>query len=125
VVPLGHSEAIRAVRRCGPRIVTDALAALLLVLPLFDWTVAAILAWLAVHNPTILTLRERAFAAVMLAFVATVAAVLAFVRFGVLTMPNGVALTLIALALVAVSVPAMVWLFLLVTGRFRLPKGNE
>jgi hypothetical protein len=51
--------------------------------------------------------------------------VLAFVRFGVLTMPNGVALTLIALALIAVSVPAMVWLFLLVTGRFRLPKGNE
>lgn len=104
---------------------TDALAALLLVLPLFDWTVAAILVWLAVHNPQILTLRERAFAAVMLAFVATVAAVLAFVRFGVFELSNGAALTLIALALVAVSVPAMVWLFLLVTGRFRLPKGNE
>ena len=57
--------------------------------------------------------------------VATVAAVLAFARFGVLTMPNGVALTLIAIALVAVSVPAMVWLFLLVSGRFRLPKGTE
>ena len=125
MVPLGHPEAIRAVRRCGPRIVTDALAALLIVLPLFDWTVAAILGWLAVQNPKILTLRERAFAAVMLAFVATVAAVLAFARFGVLTMPNGVALTLIAIALVAVSVPAMVWLFLLVSGRFRLPKGTE
>jgi hypothetical protein len=34
-------------------------------------------------------------------------------------------LTLIGIALVAVSVPAMVWLFLLLTGRFRLPRGTE
>jgi hypothetical protein len=105
--------------------VTDVLAAVLLVLPVFDWAVAVILMWHAMRSPHILTLRERALAAVMLAFVATIAAFLAFVRFDVLVVPNEVALTLIGIALVAVSVPAMVWLFLLLTGRFRLPRGTE
>ncbi len=93
---------------------------MLIVLPVFDWLVAGILTYLSSKNPDILTLNERAVAAVMLAFVASIAAVLAFVRFGVLELPNGTALLLIAIALVVVSVPAMVWLFLLVTGRFRI-----
>jgi hypothetical protein len=106
--------------------VTDALAWLLVVAPCFDWIVAVILMFFAIRHPSILTLRERAITAVMLALVASVAAVLAFVRFGVLTMPNGLALSLLAAALVIVSIPAMVWLFLLITGRFRLPtEGDE
>lgn len=103
----------------------DILAWMLVVLPVFDWIVAGILVVMSMRNPEILTMGERAFAAVMLALVATLAAVLAFVRFGVLALPNGTALLLIAMALVAVSIPAMVWLFLLVTGRFRLPGGNK
>ena len=103
----------------------DVLAAILLVLPVFDWTVAIVLVYLAKTHPGILTLKERAVSAVALAIVASLAAVLAFVRFGVLDMANELAITIIAVCLVAVSVPAMIWLTLLLTGRFRLPRGTE
>lgn len=103
----------------------DVLAAILLILPAFDWTVAGVLVYLARKNPDILTLKERAITAVALAIVASLAAILAFVRFGVLDVANELAITIIAVCLVVVSVPAMIWLFLLLTGRFRLPRGTE
>lgn len=103
---------------------TDAFVWLVIVLPTFDWAVAVILGLIAHRYPAILTLRERFVTAVMLAIVATIAAGLGLVRFGVVTLGNGSALGLLVFAMVLASVPAVVWLFLLVTGRFRLPEDN-
>jgi hypothetical protein len=100
---------------------SDALVWLVVVLPVFDWIVAVILGWTAYRYPSILTLRERFVTAVMLAVVATVASGLGFVRFGLWSLDNGQAIALLCLALILTSAPSVLWLFLLVTGRFRLP----
>ena len=101
---------------------TDWLVGLLIVLPVFDWTVALILGWLSKKHPEILTLRERYVTALMLAIVATIAGFLALVRFDVIGVTNTQAIALLALAMFLCSVPAVVWLALLITGRFRLPE---
>lgn len=104
---------------------TDALVWLVIILPIFDWIVAVVLGVTAYRFPTILTLRERFVTAVMLAIVASIAAMLGFVRFGTFELGNGQAILLLCLALILASVPAVIWLFLLVTGRFRLPEGDQ
>lgn len=101
---------------------TDFMVGVLVVAPVFDWAVALILGWLSRRYPGVLTLRERYVTALMLAIVATIAAFLALVRFEVIGVTNGQAIGLLVLAMLLCSVPAMVWLGLLVTGRFRLPE---
>ena len=104
---------------------TDALVWLLIVLPAFDWIVTGLLGWVSYRYPTILTLRERFVTALMLAVIATLAAVLGLVRFGVFVLANGEAISLLIFAMFLASVPAMVWLFLLLTGQFRLPEDER
>lgn len=104
---------------------TDLLVWALVVLPAFDWAVALILGWLSHRHPRLLTLRERFVTALMLACIATIAAVLGLVRFGVVPVTNAQAISLLLLAMFLASVPAVVWLGLLVTGRFRLPDRRE
>lgn len=104
---------------------SDGLVWLIVILPIFDWIVAGILGVIAFRYPYILTLRERFVTALMLSGGATIAAVLGFVRFGILTLGNDEAILLLCIALILASVPAVVWLFLLVTGRFRLPPDTE
>jgi hypothetical protein len=99
---------------------TDALVVLLLVLPPADWIVAGILVYSSRKNPSIVTLKERAVVGVILAGVASIAWLLAGVRQGFVFIDNDTAVTLLALCLVAVSLPAVYWLALLVTGRFRM-----
>jgi hypothetical protein len=99
---------------------TDVLIDLLLVLPVVDWVAAVILVGVSIRNPAILTLRERALDAVIVACVATIVGLLALVRYGWLFIANDVAILLLAGALVLSSVPSVFWLFLLGTGRFRI-----
>jgi len=102
-------------------LVTDILIACLIVLPAFDWLAAFILLHVSHRYPDVLTLRERAVAAFMLATVGSIAGILALVRFGVFEVTNTAMLTLLAIALVLASLPNLFWVLLLVTGRFRLP----
>lgn len=100
----------------------DVLTWLIGVAPIVDWAVALVLLGLAVRYSSVLTLRERAMTAFILALVATIGSSLAGARLGMFAIPNELALLLLAIAIVGVSIPAVVWLLLLVTGRFRLPK---
>lgn len=98
----------------------DALAVILLLLLPVDWVVAVLLVTISHQNPSILTLKERAFAAVVCAVVATIAAALAMARLGQLVLPNGMALVFLAIGFVLVSIPSLYWGALLLTGRFRV-----
>lgn len=100
----------------------DVLTWLIGILPVVDWLAALILLGIALRYPTILTLRERAVAASVIALVATIGSLLAGARLGIFAIPNDVAILLLAIAIVGVSIPSVVWLGLLVTGRFRLPE---
>jgi hypothetical protein len=100
-------------------VIVDVLAVVLLVLPPIDWLVAVRLVTISREHPDILTLRERSWAAVICAIVATTAGVLAWARLGIIQLPSGSAVILIALGLVLASVPSLYWGWLLVTGRFR------
>jgi hypothetical protein len=97
---------------------TDVLIRLLLVLPFVDWIAAVILVTVSARNPSILTLRERAIDSLIVAVVATIAGVLALVRYGWVFVDNDMAILLLAGILVLSSMPSVFWLFLLVTGRF-------
>lgn len=99
--------------------VIDGIAVLLLIAPVVDWTAAVILAVAATRYPAIVTLRERAVVAVVLALAASSAAVLAANRLHLLTIHGDAAIGLLAVALVLLSLPAVYWLGLLLTGRLR------
>lgn len=98
---------------------SDVLVILLLILPPFDIVVALRLFQLSRRNPDVVSLRERAVNAAALALAASAGSVLAWSRVGVFSLGQDMVLTLLSLALVVVSVPALYWLVLLVSGRFR------
>ena len=98
---------------------------MLILIPPIDWIVATILTWLSIRYPGILTLRERAITAWILAFVATVAGFLGLVRIGAFAITNDLAIALLAGSLLLVSLPAIYWLLLLALGRFRMPHDDD
>lgn len=100
--------------------IVDALAVLLIVLIPFNWFVAIVLMYTSHQYPQILSLKERSYAAVICAIVATIAGALAWARLGVLDISGSAALAMIALGLILVSVPQLYWLWLLVTGRWKV-----
>ena len=96
------------------------MAVLLILLVPFDWFVALLLLYVSKQYPSILSLRERAVAALICAIVATLAGILGWARLGVFDIPNGLALGFIAIGLILVSIPALYWSFLLVRGKWRV-----
>ena len=92
--------------------IVDALAVLLILLPVADWLAAVILVRAARQKPPIHALTERAWSAVLLSIAATFAAILGFVRLQFLPIEREIAITMLALALVFVSIPALYWLWL-------------
>lgn len=98
--------------------IVDAIAVVLLLLPPLDWAVALLLVNISRSYPSVVTLRERALAAVVCAVVATSAGILAWVRLGALTLPSGSIILILAFALVLSSVPSLYWGYMLVSGRF-------
>lgn len=97
----------------------DVLVILLFVLPPFDIVVALRLFQLSRRNPGIVSLRERAVNAAALALAASIGSILAWSRVSMFRLGQDAILTLLSLALVVISVPALYWLVLLLTGRFR------
>lgn len=104
---------------------TDALVWLLVLLPPVDWLAALILGNLALRYPHILTLRERAIASAIVAVVATGAGVLAWAKLGLIVVPGNAAIFILALILTLVSLPSVIWLGMLATGRFRIPEDPQ
>lgn len=96
----------------------DVLAVILVLLPVVDWATALMLLAAAHRNPGITALSERAHTALLLALSATLAGTLGLVRLGEVYIPNDVAILLLGISLVLVSLPALYWLVLYLTGRF-------
>lgn len=100
---------------------TDVAEWTLVLAPLFDWTVAVFLGVAMYRRPDLLTLRERFVAAIVLAVIASIAAFLVGVRREIVVVDNGAAIILLYVAMLLASVPSAVFLFLVVSGRFRFP----
>lgn len=96
----------------------DAIIVVVMLLPVVDWIVAAILVVAAWPKPRSTALTERAVSAVVLATAASMAAGLAYVRLNEIRIPNDLALVILASVMVGVSIPAIVWLFRFVRGDF-------
>lgn len=97
--------------------VLDVEVLLLLVVPLLPIAAAYFLVrgW-ALNSPS---LHERALIAVRDAVIASAVAVLAAVRLGWISLPDGVPLLVLTTALLLVSLPSAWWLYLFWRGRFR------
>lgn len=95
----------------------DDAARLLIALGAVNWMCTSVLVYQAWRHrwPALV---ERAVAAVVLAVVGGVAAMLGFNRLGLLPMPGNMAILVLAVILVLVSVPSVVWTAFYLTGRF-------
>ena len=93
-------------------------AVVVLILVPFNWAVAIVLVRLNHGVPNLPTLRSRAFAQVVLAFGATISGFFGAIRLLHLTIWPDVTTALLAIALVVLSVPAVNWAFLYLSGSF-------
>lgn len=100
--------------------ILDAVAACLVVLALVNVVSTSILVLAALRHrwPA---LEERATVAVVLALIAVGAATMGLVRLKVLDLPSEVSLGILAVGLLLVSVPSIVWLVAFLAGRFDEP----
>lgn len=96
----------------------DDASRLLIFLAACDWILTAVI-YIAARNVSEPALTERATTSVILSTIATIAAVLAGARLGVVQLGNGVGLGLLVIAFILVSVPQFIWAIGLATGRFR------
>ena len=88
-----------------------------IALPIADWTVASILV-VAAWRFSVVPLRERAVAAVVLAFAATgVAVILANRELGH-PISSDISAALVLAVVVFISIPALYWFWLLLSGGF-------
>lgn len=96
----------------------DWLVVLLVVVPAFPGLAAIILVrhWHGTDSPS---LHERTLLAVRDWAVASIAAILALARMGFLSLPDGVPILMLAIAMLLVSLPSLYWLSLYWRGKFR------
>ena len=96
----------------------DDTARLLILGAGIDVIVTAILVWAArtEHNAA---LTERAIVSVILTAIALGAATLGFSRLGVVNVSNDLAIGILSAALLAVTLPQVIWFALWLAGRFR------
>lgn len=98
----------------------NALIVVLLIIPVFSWSAAAILTRVSLKRPYITGLSERAFSAVLKAIGSTLIAFVilnSLLHWAALPRPWGVGI--IAFALFLLEIPAAIWLALYYGGRFR------
>lgn len=98
----------------------NVLIVTLIVIPVFSWTSAAILTWLAIQKPYITSLIERTFSAACKAIGSTIVAFVAINSVTHLVMlPRPWGIGLLAIGLVFLEIPSVVWLLLYWIRRFR------
>ena len=95
----------------------DDFSRLLVIAAIVNVGLTGVLVFAAVRHQWA-ALRERAAVAVILAVVAVGAAALGLVRLRVLDLPNGTAITLLAIGLLLVSLPSVIWFVVLLSGGF-------
>lgn len=98
--------------------VVDWMVVMLIVAPAFPTLTAMILLrhWNQTESPS---LHERTLLAVRDSGVATIAAVLALSRLGIIDLPREWPLPLLVIAMLLVSLPSSYWLWLYYRGHFR------
>lgn len=104
-------------------VILNVVAAILLVLPIFDWTAVYILrkTRLAVETdgkPHI-ALRERSLMAKILATAVSLNASLAVIRIWHPDIPSWLPIAILSISLILVSIPNLYWLSLYIRNRFR------
>ena len=104
--------------------ILDAIAALLVVLAGVNVVSTAILV-VAAWRHRWPALAERATIAVVLAVIAIGFALLGAHRLHLLTLPSEASLTILAVGLLLVSVPSLVWLLAFLAGRFDEPEPTD
>jgi hypothetical protein len=97
--------------------ILDAIAAALVILALVNVTSTTILVGAALRHRWA-ALEERATVAVVLAVIAVGAATMGLVRLKLLNLPSEATLAILAVGLLLVSVPSIVWLLAFLAGRF-------
>lgn len=97
----------------------DWLVALLIVAPLFPALLVGVLVYRRVWTFRSPSLRERALLGFRDWLVASIAALLALQHLGLVSLPHGIALPLLAIAMLLVSIPSAYWLLLYFRGGFR------
>lgn len=95
----------------------DDLARLLVGAAIVNVGLTAVLVYAAFRHGWV-ALRERAAVAVILAVVAVGAAILGMVRLRLLEIPNDVAVNILAIGLLLVSLPSVIWFLVLIGGGF-------
>ena len=90
-----------------------AIAGVLVVLPVADWTAFVILFRASRQHPKVVSLRERSLGAGALAIGATGAGFLGLDQLlGLKLAPASLAISLLAVALILMSMPALRWLWI-------------
>jgi len=98
----------------------EQLSWLLIGLAMFDWGVTGVLAW-AARQVREAALNERAQVSFVLSAAATLVAIIAASQlelFG-FVLPAGFGYGLLVIAVIAISVPQVMWIVSLLIGRFR------
>lgn len=93
------------------------LSRLLVALAFLDWVVAGVLV-VAAWRHRWGALIDRALTALLLALSATIAAVLGLNRAIPLGLPRETAIALLVVAMILISVPAVLWVYAFLAGKF-------
>jgi hypothetical protein len=104
-------------------VILDGLAVVLVFLAGINVTLTAILIRAALRHHWA-ALEERATVAAILALIAIGAAALGLNRLHLLNFPTEVSLTILAIGLILVSIPSIVWFVAYRTGRFDEPDSS-
>jgi hypothetical protein len=93
-------------------------ALLLIAAAVFDW-IATVVMFLAERDYPNAALRERVVAAVILSGISTIGAIMSLAFLGGIKLPGDVVSVLLVGGFLLASMPEVVWLYSLLTGRFR------
>lgn len=92
------------------RLLLEVVAVVLIVLPIFNLLAVVILVYAARQAPEVRSLSSRADDAIALALASIAVAILVWVALLGLNVPGAIRATILAFALVVISIPAVDWL---------------
>lgn len=99
----------------------DDAARVILIAPGINWITVAILGYVWWGHRDVQTLTERFVTATILALLSTTAAFLGADRLGIIDLPDGSGIAILAVVLIGLTAPNLYWLTLLLAGGLREP----